>query len=215
MSPLSLQLQYLLVHKENVFTSEINIFFKTTHCKRFRWYNFSFSLNRILLHMLKSICSFLFQCFPVLFFAKCSFSPSLHKSLYKIFFTLQTLVQVLHLLTLLQLFSKMEYHLEPLQAPEALLVHAVRWPHIVHNAPVFCDFSTTMACLFIFSPLVSSPWQTHGVAELNLMEPILEAAVFVLTLWFLFLLYLEINASSGSLSFNSLHEISHIWQLSP
>lgn len=57
MSTLSLQLKYLLVHKENVFTSEINILSPNNTLWRVRWYNF-FSLNRILLHMLKSICSF-------------------------------------------------------------------------------------------------------------------------------------------------------------
>ena len=64
----------------------------------------------------------------------------------------------------------------------------LRWPLLFHVAPVFVTSKPLWLALFIFSPLVSSPWQTHGVTELNLVEPILEAAVFVLTLWFLFLL---------------------------
>lgn len=92
-------------------------------------------------------------------------------------------------LTLLQLFRKMEYPLWPLQAPEALLVHAVAMaPYCIIMPQSFVTSQPLWLALFIFSPLVSSPWQTHGVAELNLVEPILEAAVFVLTLWFLFLL---------------------------
>lgn len=43
MSTLSLQLQYLLVHKENVFTSEINILFQNNNIlHRFGWCDFCF-----------------------------------------------------------------------------------------------------------------------------------------------------------------------------
>lgn len=89
-----------------------------------------------------------------------------------------------------------------------------RGPLLWHVAPVLCwRLSPLWLVVFLFSPLAPSPWQTHGAVELNLVAHISEATVFVLTLWFLFLL--KSMQVQGSLSFNSLHEVSHIWQLSP
>lgn len=64
-----------------------------------------------------------------------------------------------------------------------------RGPLLWHVAPALCwRLSPLWLVVFLFSPLVPSPWQTHGAVELNLVAHISEATVFVLTLWFLFLL---------------------------